>query len=79
MEMGCGEVQAFLVFSKYLSGPEGQVQALDKNMHPPLSNHGGIEPSCVGAASTAESSDKGKGERLLLLRGFKDYKKLDVL
>lgn len=44
---GVVTVQSFLVFSKYLSGPGGQVQALDKNTYPPLSNHRGMEPSCV--------------------------------
>lgn len=34
---------------------------------------------CVGAASAAESSAKGKGEKLLLLKGFKDYNKLGFL
>lgn len=43
---GVVPVQSFLVFSKILSGPEGQVQALDKNTNPPLSEHGGMEPSC---------------------------------
>lgn len=64
-------VKNFLLFSKYLSGPERQVQSLDKNRYPLLSGDG-TQPWGGGAAAAPEPS--AEGERLLLPKGCKDDK-----